>query len=181
MQQNSLNDFDIHDWQEKSTFENNSAIQSSQLCLECGMCCTGLIFSHVSISHNAFSRLPTANVKTVDDTIKMSFPCSFFKEGCCSVYEVRPKKCQSYSCYLLENLIKGEVSFSNASKTINIAKSQALWLLTNIPSILNIPKKNSPNLRDELYFAYKKFIVRLDKFNTLLQRIYLITNKGKDV
>jgi len=146
----------------KSTVETNSAIDGSNLCMECGLCCT-YIFSHVTISKNAYNRLPEVNVKIVDDEIKMQFPCSYYQENICSVYEQRPNNCHTYHCILLIDTIKGNILLEEAQQIVRTTKEQITWLLRHIPNILNTSiNEDEINLRDSLYTIYKLFS---DKMN----------------
>ncbi|EDZ61453.1 protein containing UDF0153 [Sulfurimonas gotlandica GD1] len=147
-------EFPIHKSQEKSTLTMNSAIASGELCMACGLCCTGAIFSHVTISRNAYKRLPEANVSSTNNKIEMNFPCSFFQEGSCSVYHDRPHKCTSYNCKLVKQVISGETSLIEGKEIVDVSKKQANWLILNMPT-LNY--SNGDSLRSNLFIAHKLF------------------------
>jgi len=154
MKQNS-NNFPVHDWQVKSTPLNNSGTQSSELCVYCGMCCSGIIFSHVSISDNAYKRLDNPDTIVVDGTHKMQFPCQYLDNCSCTIYGDRPKKCGSFICKLLDNLIDGDMNIEQTKKIVDLTKEQTTWLLKNLGTILNKEiNYETVSLRNSLYEVY---------------------------
>ncbi len=153
------NDFPVHIWQTKSTLLNNSAIDSAIACQECGLCCTGAIFTHIKISNKESSLLPQLKTKAKGADIEMILPCYYFQSNSCSVYANRPKRCQTYTCKLLDKLISGELSLTHALNTIDITKKQVQWLISNISQISNTEFNDSLietshiNLREHLYIV----------------------------
>ncbi|NOR58766.1 MAG: hypothetical protein GQ474_09620 [Sulfurimonas sp.] len=170
--QDIQDDFPIHTGQVKSTLINNSAKESSELCQECSMCCTGVIFSHVTISKNAHNRLPQAKGKIKGGNFKMSFPCQYIQEGSCTVYTERPNRCKTYSCKLLDKVISGEIPFEQANQITTTTKKQVELLRATIALILNIETTNATlqrNFRNDLHSVHKLFS---DRFNGTTDPIF---------
>jgi Putative zinc- or iron-chelating domain len=163
--QDIQDNFPIHTDQVKSTIIKNSAKESSELCQECSMCCTGVIFSHVTISKKAHDKLPKANGKFKGDDFKMSFPCQYIQEGSCTVYTERPNRCKTYSCKLLDKVIRGEIPFEKANQITTITKKQVVLLRETMALILNIETTNltlQRNFRDDLHSVHKLFSNRFN-------------------
>jgi hypothetical protein len=155
--------FVVHEYFDKSTLDNNSAINSSLICQDCGLCCDGVLFSHVTISANAKNRLPLADTKVVENKIKMKFPCNYMCGSSCSVYHIRPNKCKTYSCNLLKSLIKEEIKYNEAKKILSTTKAQVEWIRENIKYIEYEKSSNDKvNFRDELNSIYTSLIKRFD-------------------
>jgi len=137
------NSFPVHLWQTKSTLLFNSAIDSAIACQECGLCCTGAIFTHINISTEESNLLPKLKTRIKDNELEMTLPCHYFKLNSCSVYLDRPRRCKTYICKLLDELISGEISLADALNTINITKKQIEYLKPKVIEILN---KETDNL-----------------------------------
>jgi Fe-S-cluster containining protein len=103
---------------------------ANSLCLECGLCCNGVIFADVQLRRGdnaarlrtlglAFVQKPKAGVE------KFKQPCAAFGECKCNIYSDRPKYCREFECLLLKNVKAGEVKISEARKVIRSAVRQA--------------------------------------------------------
>lgn len=160
-------DFPVHFGQLKSTLLTNSAIDSGILCQECSLCCTGAIFTHITISDSESTKLQKLNIKRKNDDIKMNLPCPYLEKGSCSVYDMRPKKCQTYTCILLDKVICGEIVLIDAIKIVNVTKEQAKWLSSNVALLLK-DEDIEMNLRIDLYTINKLFFSRLENDEKLI-------------
>jgi hypothetical protein len=100
---------------------------SNSLCLECGLCCNGVIFANVQLQpgDNA-ARLKSlglaiSNRSTKAGVQKFKQPCTAF-DGCrCNIYSDRPKYCRQFECLLLKSVKAGDTSLPDASKVIRSA------------------------------------------------------------
>lgn len=151
-----------------STIDNNTAMASGKICQECGLCCTGALFTHVYIKGSEAKKVRKCGVPVQDlpdDKYSFNLPCTGYKKGCCSLYESRPTKCSGYSCKLMDNVINGDTPYKAASKTVSKAKKSMAWLQKNQTRKFKSQKEN-PNLRSYLK-SFLKLANRLNKENHL--------------
>lgn len=107
-----------------------NADDANSLCLECGLCCNGVIFADVQLRRGdnaahlralelAFAR----NSKTGIQKFKQ--PCTAFAGCKCNIYSERPKYCREFECLLLKSVKAGEIKTNEARKVIRSALKQA--------------------------------------------------------
>ena len=109
----------------------NTALQASQLCQQCGMCCDGTLFNMVGLKTGETSRVPAAKLPLKRDEKDKEFfnqPCLAFKDGCCSVYHDRPRACRSYHCILHRQVLNGSTDFDAAAHLVQQTRAEARWL-----------------------------------------------------
>ena len=99
---------------------------SNSLCLECGLCCNGVIFANVQLQpgDNAaqLKALGLIFSSNRDSKIqKFKQPCTAFGGCRCQIYSERPKYCREFECLLLKSVKAGETNLSEASKLIHSA------------------------------------------------------------
>lgn len=103
---------------------------ANSLCLECGLCCNGVIFADVQLrpTDNA-ARLRTLGLafvrKTKVGVDKFKQPCAAFGGCQCNIYSERPTYCREFECLLLKRVKAGEVKISEARRAIRSALRQA--------------------------------------------------------
>src|SRR3569833_2072508 len=102
---------------------------ANTLCLECGLCCNGVIFADVQLRRGDdaarlralgldFARKSKAGVE------KFRQHCAAF-DGCkCNIYSERPKYCREFECLLLKSVQAGDVKIYKARKIIRSALRQ---------------------------------------------------------
>ena len=103
--------------------------KTNDLCLECGLCCNGVIFARgqlqpeddvVRLQSLGLKLLPTRNSKL--ETRKFHQPCAAF-DGCrCNIYADRPKYCGAFECLLLKSVKAGEMETAAALRIIQTAR-----------------------------------------------------------
>ncbi|HXT12069.1 MAG TPA: YkgJ family cysteine cluster protein [Candidatus Angelobacter sp.] len=96
----------------------------NSLCLECGLCCNGVIFADVQLQlgENA-ERLRALGLAFVASKKAEKFkqPCNAF-DGCrCRIYAERPTYCRQFECLLLKSVKAGRTDPSAALRTIRTA------------------------------------------------------------
>lgn len=106
----------------KST--NNSA----SLCLQCGLCCNGVIFADVKLqTGDDAARLqslgvPISTPNSAFRTPHFNQPCAAL-DGCrCRIYSDRPKYCRQFDCLLLKSVNEGRMGTADALGTIRTAR-----------------------------------------------------------
>jgi len=87
------------------------------ICLGCGLCCDGTLFSYVELCEADRAEEVARSGLTlhrVDGKLRFPQPCSASQEGCCTVYEKRPQACRDYRCTLRVEYDEGKVSVPSA-------------------------------------------------------------------
>jgi len=73
----------------------------SKLCLACGLCCAGALFTHVTLSAEEVARLRALGVrvrKKRNGAVVLPLGCSALEGARCSVYDGRPAGCRAFVC-----------------------------------------------------------------------------------
>ncbi len=109
------------------------------ICVECGLCCDGTLYSDVVFSRDEND----PNIEKEKERFKeLEFkssghdsvpawrmpltPCEFLgteKENCCGIYEDRPSICSSHDCWLLLEYNAGFKTYGFAVNEINRIKA----------------------------------------------------------
>lgn len=107
-----------------------AATDSNQLCLECGLCCNGVIFADGQLQRgddpeHLRSLGLVLKPKPKSGYSKFRQPCAAF-DGCrCGIYSDRPKYCRQFECLLLKSVQEGIVEMASAQKIIRTARRRA--------------------------------------------------------
>jgi hypothetical protein len=108
-----------------------------QLCLQCGLCCNGVLFRDVELQPGDDAQKlkslgmpvktsPTRNSKPETRNHKFNQPCSALGADCrCRIYADRPARCRSFECALLLEVIAGETEVDPALKLIRSTRRKA--------------------------------------------------------
>jgi Fe-S-cluster containining protein len=105
---------------------------SNNLCLECGLCCNGVIFADVQLQPSEVQCLKS-KVQSLDFSsssrsagiTKLPQPCAAF-DGCrCRIYSDRPTYCRQFECLLLKNVQSGRLEHRAALRIIRTARQRA--------------------------------------------------------
>lgn len=104
---------------------------SNSLCLECGLCCNGVIFADGQLQpEDDAPRLRSLgltfarNSKPETRNPKFIQPCACF-DGCrCQIYSERPKYCREFECLLLKSVKSGRTDTAAASRIIRNARQR---------------------------------------------------------
>lgn len=87
----------------------STALDASQLCQECGLCCTGLLFEYVSFSDQELKNVKLGSYKTKESGKRsLPHPCQFLDGTTCGIYIDRPSRCRSYACISRQQVLNGE-------------------------------------------------------------------------
>jgi Fe-S-cluster containining protein len=98
-----------------------SAPLTDTLCLQCGLCCNGVLFADVRRERGDDSPLFAQHGPRVAQ------PCPAFNSGdcTCALYAERPARCRKFECKQLVAVRAGTVSAAAALKKIRAAKKLA--------------------------------------------------------
>ena len=96
----------------------------STLCLRCGLCCDGTLFTHVPLQRTEVAPLQALGlpVKTREDgSSVLPQRCAALEGSRCTAYAERPEGCRRYHCQLFSALAEGEVSLDEALAVVERA------------------------------------------------------------
>ncbi|MFZ2403633.1 MAG: YkgJ family cysteine cluster protein [Methylobacter sp.] len=98
----------------------------SELCLACGLCCDGTLFSRVPVNNT--DNIPIFQetaVKAISSRGQSSFnqPCPAYVNRGCQIYTDRPKNCRKFRCKLLDEYCERKLTQGEAMAIINKAFS----------------------------------------------------------
>ena len=110
---------------------------SQNLCLDCAMCCNGVMFKALVLQQKEtkyFSRpirkeyrvIPTITIHKTKNHFVYPFEanCEHLKrDNKCKIYENRPYTCRSFKCEMLERYENEEISYNTALNKIKEIKS----------------------------------------------------------
>ena len=106
-----------------------AAVDGSDLCLQCGLCCDGTLFPQAPLDEDEqdFAESLGLVVKAKPGGgIALQMPCSRFIDGCCSLYTVgRPAVCGSYRCALLNGYVAGTKNLDEVLPIVHLVRSLA--------------------------------------------------------
>ena len=99
-------------------------IDSTNICLSCGLCCTGTLIGFVQLNSEELPVIRDLMVieEASSDGVIIQ-PCSKYCDGC-TIYSERPKQCASYDCELLKSFQRKELDYTSAIETIEEAKQR---------------------------------------------------------
>ncbi|AEI63633.1 YkgJ family cysteine cluster protein [Corallococcus macrosporus] len=97
------------------------------LCLRCGMCCDGTLFTHVSLQPEealALQRRGLPVGSRTDGSPALMQHCPALEGRACTVYTDRPASCRRYHCQLFAALAEKEVSLEEALAVVDEAHAR---------------------------------------------------------
>jgi len=96
------------------------------LCLQCGLCCNGVLFADVRRERGDASALFQTHGSRVPQ------PCPAFNPGdCkCALYRDRPARCRQFECKQLLAVNAGKIPAATALKKIKAARKLAAQVIT---------------------------------------------------
>ncbi len=121
----------------------------SALCIQCGLCCDGTLFTRVRLADE--DHLPLgAGVQRANDRQRwLPQPCAFLGVDGCHIYSNRPRPCQDFECLLLQAVNAGEIDLEEARQLIDQTKQMIRMAKTSNESVLQNFK-----LRDWIHFYF---------------------------
>jgi uncharacterized protein len=105
---------------------------SHALCLECGLCCNGVIFADgqlqdgddaARLQARGLKLLPNRKAQTANRKFRQ--PCSAFDSCRCRIYADRPEYCRAFACRVLLNVKAGRLDVAAARRLILEARRLA--------------------------------------------------------
>jgi Fe-S-cluster containining protein len=142
---------------------------SNGLCLECGLCCNGVIFANVRLGPNdtlaplqsigvtfnaarakalaADRQRQESTVESAMRNLKLSQPCPAL-DGCrCRVYADRPDYCRRFECLLLKRVRAGRLDRDAALRLIRKARRRVEQVKRLLRRMGDVGEKHPLRLR----------------------------------
>lgn len=101
---------------------------AQDLCVACGLCCTGVWFSHVNLEADEADKARAAGleVEVVDGLPRSLQSCAAHRDGRCSAYGTwRPNACVDFKCKLLADFEEGQWTLEQAIGHVRAARGMA--------------------------------------------------------
>jgi Fe-S-cluster containining protein len=107
---------------------NSNDSVAEKLCLQCGLCCNGVIFADVRLQPcDDAARLQALglHLENKRNSCRFTQPC-VAHDGCrCGVYAERPQYCREFECALLKSAQAGRIETASAVRIIRVARQRA--------------------------------------------------------
>jgi hypothetical protein len=101
-----------------------SPLNEQEICVKCGFCCDGTLFSYAVLQAGEQGNLPEKieqNYSKEGDREFFKLPCSYFC-GKCTIYgQKRASICSAFRCQLLKDFSNDKITQANAIKMIDNA------------------------------------------------------------
>jgi Fe-S-cluster containining protein len=135
---------------------------STTLCLECGLCCNGVIFVDVELQptevrglksyllrqkHSEGQEIQSPASRGKNGQAKLPQPCPAF-DGCrCRIYSERPKYCRQFECLLFKNVQSGRIGRAAAARIVQTAKERGEKVHTLLRELGDTDEHSALSLR----------------------------------
>ena len=117
---------------------------AARLCVECGMCCNGVMFSTVKLQPGESAKaLGALGLKVKRGAFAQ--PCTALEGLRCSIYAARPTRCRLFECQQLKRIAAGEINEATALAAIREAQRR----VAELEALLE--KAGGSNPRKSLY------------------------------
>lgn len=111
----------------------------SKLCLRCGLCCNGSLFTHIAPRPGELEVLRATGSKVHllerrDGSFVIGLPCPALEGTRCSTYEARPVGCRDFVCRTAAALAQGALDQEEAEARVDEAKRRIALVAQQLPS-----------------------------------------------
>lgn len=101
-----------------------AAAGAGELCLDCGLCCNGVLFDQVKLQRGDNAKALSALGLPVKKKSFFAQPCAGLCGTLCRVYESRPVRCREFVCALWSSVQAGKTSLSAGRRKIESVRIQ---------------------------------------------------------
>lgn len=117
--------------------DETDAVNPSDLCITCGLCCNGTLFNYAGLEEHEFEQVVRLGMKPADDDDKtfFSLPCPQLDGTKCSCYGDRPAVCGDFMCALVGTLTSGEMSLEETQHVVGRTKEISNDLRTQLREV----------------------------------------------
>lgn len=98
------------------------------MCLECGLCCNGVIFADVKLRRED----DRTRLEALGLPIHVRLRAPRFRQPCvaldgcvCKIYAERPQYCREFECFVLKNLQAARLDMRGAKRLVRLARGRA--------------------------------------------------------
>ncbi len=114
--------------------------QASQLCVDCGLCCTGVIHDAGVLDADEVAPAGELGLALLPESVRAgwSFPCPALQGTLCGIFGRRPRCCSRYRCQVLVELMDGNLAFDEAAARTRHAMQLYADMLAARPDYLSI-------------------------------------------
>lgn len=97
--------------------------RQTQICVGCGLCCDGTLFSHIAALDDGDLGLPlrSLGVELIYEADPPAFalPCPAVADGVCTIYDLhRPRACREFECDVCRGVVEGRLAVEDARAII---------------------------------------------------------------
>ena len=101
----------------------------SKICMQCGMCCDGTLFTKANIKNREDELLAKSlglpTFSTSDSKIFFEQPCQLFNKTCTIYDKPRPNCCSKFICEPLQKVRTNEITFkTNHTQQLVVLETQ---------------------------------------------------------
>jgi uncharacterized protein len=142
--------------------------QASDLCTDCGLCCTGVIHDAGVLDPDEVAPAAEAGLKLLPASVRTgwAFPCPALQGTLCGIFGRRPRCCSRYKCQVLVDVLDGTMTLETAAAHVRTARQLLADMLAVRPDYLSI-YESKVMAKNRLFTPALKEVV--DR-TTLLQR-----------
>ncbi len=98
-----------------------NAANNKNICVNCGLCCDGTLFTFAKIRENEIID-PSFDFNVSDSDGKKGFKlgCCYLKDKTCTIYDRRPYSiCSRFKCKTLQSFTENKIDYAKAMEIIN--------------------------------------------------------------
>lgn len=97
---------------------------AARLCLDCGLCCNGVLFDLVKLQPGDNAKALGARGIKIKKRQFFTQPCGALCDLHCTIYEDRPTRCRLFECKQFQQVAKGQLTEEAAKARINEVKDR---------------------------------------------------------
>jgi len=97
---------------------------AARLCLDCGLCCNGVLFDQVRLQPGDNRKALTARGLKIKRGGWFNQPCTALCGTLCQLYAARPTRCRQFECRQYRLVTTREISYEAAAGRIAQVKGQ---------------------------------------------------------
>ena len=105
---------------------------AAPLCLDCGLCCNGVLFDRVYLQRGDIPKALTSQGLKIKKGQWFNQPCTAVCGTLCRLYQDRPARCRLFECRQFQQVAAGLISYESAADRIRSVKIQ----LTELENLL---------------------------------------------
>ena len=106
---------------------------AARLCLDCGLCCNGVLFDQVRLQPGDNRKSLTARGLKIKKGGWFNQPCTALCGTLCLLYQSRPTRCRQFECRQYQQVAAGEISYESAVRRIAVVKGQVARINLLLP------------------------------------------------